>query len=83
MDGKWGRRLFLTVQVNGHAAKLFGSPKQLQAALATAGYPDASVAEGSTLNLPCQVIAAPSPDGRYLNIVQVFPDTSVPNRRSA
>lgn len=83
MDGKWGRRLFLTVQVNGRAAKLFGSPKQLQAALATAGYPDASVAEGSTLNLPCQVIAAPSPDGRYLNIVQVFPDTSVPNRRSA
>ena len=83
MDGKWGRRLFLTVQVNGRTAKLFGSPKQLQAALATAGYPDASAAEGSTLNLPCQVIAAPSPDGRYLNIVQVFPDPSVPDRRSA
>jgi hypothetical protein len=73
MDGKWGRRLFLTVQVNGRNAKLFGSPKQLQAALATAGYPDATVAEGATLNLPCQVVAAPSPDGRYLNIMQVFP----------
>jgi len=83
MDGKWGRRLFLNVQVNGRTAKLFGSSKQLQAALATAGYPEASVAEGSSLNLPCQVIAAPSPDGRYLNIVQVFPEASTPSRRSA
>lgn len=83
MDGKWGRRLFLNVQVNGRTAKLFGSSKQLQAALATAGYPDASIAEGTNLNLPCQVIAAPSPDGRYLNIVQVFPEAPTQGRRSA
>lgn len=83
MDGKWGRRLFLNVQVNGRTAKLFGSPKQLQAALATAGYPDASVVEGTTLNLPCQAIAAPSPDGRYLNIMQVFPEADLPGRRTA
>lgn len=82
MDGKWGRRLFLTVQVNGRTAKLFGSPKQLQAALATAGYPDASITEGVALNLPCQVVAAPSPDGRYLNIMQVFPQNGS-DRRTA
>jgi len=74
LDGKWGRRLFLNVQVNGRTAKLFGTPKQLQAALATAGFPNVAIAEGAQLNLPCQVIAAPSPDGRYLNIVQVFPE---------
>lgn len=83
MDGKWGRRLFLNVQVNGRNSKLFGSVKQLEAVLDTAGYPEVGIEEGATLNLPCQVIAAPSPDGRYLNIVQVFPENATPVRRSA
>ena len=83
MDGKWGRRLFLNVQVNGRTAKLFGSPKQLEAALSTAGFPDIEITEGVQLNLPCQAIAAPSPDGRYLNIVQVFPEAPAPARRPA
>jgi hypothetical protein len=83
MDGKWGRRLFLNVQVNGRTAKLFGSPKQLEAALTNAGFPDIEITEGVQLNLPCQAIAAPSPDGRYLNIVQVFPEAPAPARRPA
>ena len=40
MNGRWGRRLFLNVLVNGQVLKFFGSEKQLAGALADAGYPD-------------------------------------------
>jgi len=75
MDGKWGRRLFLTVQVNGEMTRLFGSQKQLAAQLAAAGFADIAekVAEGLDLNLPCRVITKPSPDGRFVNVDRLLP----------
>jgi predicted nucleic acid-binding Zn finger protein len=87
MDGRWGRRLFINVQVNGHVAKLFGNRKQLADAIAAAGFADlaANVAEGMQLNLPCRVITRPSEDGRFVNIEKVFPAAAPPqvwgNRR--
>lgn len=74
MNGKFGRRLFLTVQVNGQISKFFGNQKQLAEALAAAGFPQfaAHINEGVQLNLPCRVITRPSSDGKYLNIDQVL-----------
>lgn len=75
MDGRWGRRLFINVQVNGHTAKFFGNRKQLADAITAAGFINltANVAEGMQLNLPCRVTTKPSEDGRFLNIQKVFP----------
>jgi hypothetical protein len=80
MDGRWGRRLFINVQVNGHVAKLFGNQKQLADAIAAAGFAnrDTNVAEGTQLNLPCRVITKPSEDGRFVNIEKVFPAAAPP-----
>lgn len=74
-DGKWGRRLFISVQVNGRALWLFGSEKQLGEHLTAAGYPEhaVNVHEGAALNLPCRVVTEPSQDGRFLNVAQVLP----------
>jgi len=75
MNGRYGKRLFLNVLVNGQILKFFGSDKQLAEAVTTAGY--ASVADhltdGFTLNLPCRVVTKPSQDGRYTNIDQILP----------
>ncbi len=75
MDGKWGKRLFLNILVNGQVLKFFGSDKQLAEAVKDAGY--ASVAEhlvdGYTLNLPCRVVTKPSPNGKYTNVERVLP----------
>lgn len=75
MNGKWGRRLFLTVQANGRRLRLFGTQKQLTEAIAAAGFPEKAngIAEGLTLNLPCRVRTEPTTDGRYLNITEVLP----------
>lgn len=75
MDGKWGRRLFITVDVDGEIARLFGSRKQLGDALVAAGYAALvrNIAEGISLNLPCRVVTKPTDDGRYLNILEVLP----------
>jgi hypothetical protein len=82
MDGRWGRRLFINVQVNGHTAKLFGTRKQLGEALTAAGYANlaANVAEGMQLNLPCRAITKPTEDGRFLNIEKLFPATVPPQQ---
>lgn len=74
MNGKWGRRLYITVLANGQNLKLFGSKKELAEAITIAGFPNfaTNVAEGVRLNLPCQVITRPSNDGRYLNIERVL-----------
>jgi hypothetical protein len=55
--------------------KLFGSEKQLSDAVVAAGFPEAAnhLAEGSMLNLPCQVVTKPTQDGRFLNIERVLP----------
>jgi hypothetical protein len=75
MDGKWGRRLFLNVQVNGKTLRLFGTEKRLGDALTGAGFVNLvkDIAEGLELNVPCRVTTIPSADGRYENIDQVFP----------
>lgn len=75
IDTKWGRRLFIQVQVNGDTLKLFGSPKQLAEALEGAGYDGSArrIEEGVTLNLPCKVTTKPSDDGRYVNVDALFP----------
>jgi len=75
MDGRWGRRLFLNVQVNGHMAKLLGNRKQFADAITAAGYADfaANVSEGMQLNLPCRVTTKASEDGWFLNVEKVFP----------
>jgi SWIM zinc finger len=75
MNGKWGRRLFLTIQANGDSLKLFGSKKELADAITIAGFPSfaANIAEGVRLNLPCLVTTKPSGDGRYTNIEKVLP----------
>jgi hypothetical protein len=81
LDGKWGRRLFISVQVNGRTAKLFGTPKQLAGALASAGFPNREIAEGVTLDLPCRAVTKPTPDGRFLDVEQILP-ASAPRRWS-
>ena len=72
---RFGRRLFISVKVNGKTLKLFGSEKQLAEALASAGHPDMTdlVEEGTTLNLPCRVTTKKSDDGKYVNVDRVFP----------
>lgn len=84
-DTKWGRRLFIAVQVNGQTIKLFGTPQQLAAHVTAAGF--ASVAphlqEGMDLNLPCRVVTKPSKDGRYLNIEHVYPIQPAPTEKAA
>lgn len=75
MDGRWGRRLFLTFDVNGKPLRLFGTEKRLGEAIAAAGFPERAgkVAEGMALDLPCRVMTVPSPDGRFLNVERVLP----------
>ena len=75
MPGKWGRRLFINVQVNGQTSKIFGNRKQLSERIADAGYAgfEELILEGRELGLPCKVITEPSPDGRFINIVHVMP----------
>jgi hypothetical protein len=75
MDTKWGRRLFVNVEVNGQTLKLFGKKTQLAEHLLAAGFAEVAqhVAEGLTLNLPCRVTTEPSADGKYTNVAKVLP----------
>jgi SWIM zinc finger len=75
MDGKWGRRLFINVKVNGQTSKLFGNRKQLGEFIAAAGFASMAdhIDEGMPLNLACRAITKPSEDGRFLNIERVLP----------
>lgn len=75
MDSRYGRRLFINVAANNSTLKLFGTARQLQAAITKVGYPDRAVgiAEGMELHLPCLITTEPSADGRYTNIKEVFP----------
>jgi hypothetical protein len=79
MDGKWGRRLFLIVQVQDKLLKFFGSEKQLTEALGEAGFGGIGrIGEGMVLNLPCQVTTKPSADGRYQNVEKILPVAAIP-----
>lgn len=79
MTTRKGWKLFINVQVNGQTSKLFGSRKELGEYVADAGFANLAdrIDQGVMLNIPCRVIAEPSPDGRYLNIQRVFPATSL------
>jgi hypothetical protein len=75
MNSRWGRRLFINMDVNGKNAKLFGSRKQLADYLIAAGFPYLAphIGEGMKLDLSCRVITKPSKDGKYLDIEKVMP----------
>ncbi len=74
-DGKWGRRLFITVAARGKILRLYGNSKQLADAIAAAGFPEMAeeTTEGTALNVPCRVVTRPIKDGRYLAIEKVLP----------
>ncbi|MBS1792084.1 MAG: hypothetical protein JST85_30540 [Acidobacteria bacterium] len=66
---------FINVRIGKRTAKLFGNAYQLVAKLAKAGQdltPDA-ISEGLRLNFPCRALTKPSDDGRYLNVVDLYP----------
>jgi hypothetical protein len=75
MNGRWGRRLFLTFDVEGKTVRLFGSEKQLAQAVSEAGFPDISedIREGTELGLPCRVVTKADTDPRYLTVAKVLP----------
>src|SRR5204863_4897139 len=73
VNGKWGERLCINVQVGDRRCRLFGSADQLALQIASAGYhmnPE-DIEDGRRLNLACLVVTKPSDDGRYLNIARV------------
>ena len=75
MDGRWGRRVFLTIEADGKRLRLFGNRKQLGEHLTMAGYPDIAhtLSEGADLDLPCRVITKPSTEGGYINVERLLP----------
>lgn len=75
MPSKWGRRLFINIEINGKNVKLFGGPKQLADHLIKAGFPYLAphISEGMRLGLSCRVVTKPSSDGKYLDVKQVMP----------
>jgi hypothetical protein len=85
LDTRWGRRLYINIEVNGDTLKLFGSRKQLSEAIEAAGYPNRAdnVEEGARLDLLCRVTTRPSEDGRYVNIDTVLPAASRPAVRKS
>lgn len=73
MDGKWGRRLFLIFDVDGHNLRFFGNKKEIGDAISAAGFiAPKDIGEGLELNIPCKVTLKPSPDGKYTNIEKVY-----------
>src|SRR5436309_2191375 len=73
VNGKWGERLCINVQVGDRRCRLFGSADQLALQIARAGYhmnPE-DIEDGRRLNLACLVVTKPSDDERYLNIARV------------
>ncbi len=83
MPTKWGRRLFINIQVNGKVARLFGSEKQLGDHLRASKFPHLApgISEGVRLHHPCRVVTELSPDKKYLNVVKVLPVHPGDNQR--
>ena len=75
MDGKWGRRLFITVKANGQSLRLFGNKKQLGEFLTTVGSTHLAgrIAEGLSINTSCRILTKPSQNGKYTDVAQVLP----------
>jgi len=82
MDGKWGRRLFLTFQANGRNLRLYGAEEELKARIDDAGFAEQAehIAEDQRFDLPCRIRTEPTEDGKYVNVVQVLPAESEPVR---
>jgi SWIM zinc finger len=75
VNGRWGERLCINLQVNGRTLRLFGSAKQLAEHIQSTGYdigPE-NLEPGLRLNLACRVTTKPSEDGKYLNVEKVLP----------
>lgn len=75
MNGRYGERYFLNVDVNGRRARLFGSAAQIASVIVELGgdvVPD-ELEAGMRLNLPCRALTEPSRDGKYLNVTKVLP----------
>ena len=83
MDGRWGRRLFLQLESANGSLRVYGSAKELSAAITQAGYPHlaGNIVEGVALNVPCRVVTKPSPNGRYQDVDRVLPPESAPQTR--
>lgn len=75
MDGRFGRRLFITVQANGDNLRLFGNKKQLGEHLTAVGCVQLAgrIAEGLQINANCRILTKPSQNGKYTDITQVLP----------
>lgn len=70
-----GNSYFVNVKVAGRTVKLFGTAHQLVAHITRTGHnltPEA-VSDGLTLNWACRATVKPSGNGKYLNIIQLFP----------
>jgi hypothetical protein len=75
LEGKWGPRYFINVKVGSQMARLFGNPKQLVKHLVGVGLiltPEA-ISAGLQLDLPCRAVIERSADGRFLNVVAIYP----------
>ena len=73
INGKWGERLCINVQVGDRRCRLFGSADQLALQIARAGFhmnPE-DIEDGRRLNVACLVVTKPSDDGKYVNIARV------------
>jgi hypothetical protein len=77
-----GWRYFINVECNRELYKLFGTRKQLGEHLEKAGYGQLSsrIAQGVFLDVPCLAQLEPSEDGRYTNVVSIFPDRAQTRR---
>lgn len=78
LEGKWGPRYFINVKVGSQMARLFGNPKQLVKHLIGVGLilvPEA-ISAGLQLDLPCRAVTERSADGRFLNVVAIYPTTT-------
>jgi hypothetical protein len=83
-DGRWGRRLFITVRTATTTLRLYGTEKQLNQQIDAAGYAPVNLREGMVLNVPCRIVTKASEDGRWLNIERVLPaPTAQQTRRVA
>jgi hypothetical protein len=75
MDGKFGRRLYITVQANGQSLRLFGNKKQLGEHLTAIGCAQLAgrIAKGLSINTSCRILTKPSQNGKYTDVAQVLP----------
>lgn len=81
MEGKWGRRLFLTFEVNGRNLRLYGTEAQLAERIQEAGYRDLAerVGEGLSLNVPCRVTTKLGKNPKYVDVATVLPPATAPS----